>query len=92
MAAILTEAWGRLIAAIDMDPDDYARMLAARGLPPFAVEAIVGLRRAVGAGEYAAVSGDAARLAGRPVEPLGAYLRRASDKRADLGPRGSAHT
>jgi NAD(P)H dehydrogenase (quinone) len=61
-----------------MDPAAFGKALASRGLPPFVVEALVGLRGAVAAGEYAAVSTDASRLAGRAIEPFGAYLARAA--------------
>ena len=76
VASILSDTWGKLVRAVDLDPAEFGRMLASRGLPPFAVEAIVGLRLAVGAGEYAAVCDDAARLAGRPMESLSDYLGR----------------
>jgi NAD(P)H dehydrogenase (quinone) len=77
-ATILAKAWGKPVTAADMDPAAFGKALASRGLPPFVVEALVGLRGAVAAGEYAAVSADASRLAGRAIEPLGAYLARAA--------------
>jgi hypothetical protein len=44
------------------------------GLPPFMVEALLGLFAAAAAGEYVAVSADAARLAGRPIEAVSAFV------------------
>ncbi|HEX2116724.1 MAG TPA: SDR family oxidoreductase [Alphaproteobacteria bacterium] len=76
IAPILTAAWGKPVTATDMDSEAFAKLLAARGVPAFAVDAVVRLRRAVAAGEYAAVSPDAAHLAGLPIEPMSAYARR----------------
>lgn len=76
IAAILTEAWGRKVTAANMTPETFATILASRGVPPFAVDAVLGLRLACAAGEYAAVSDDAARLAGRKVASMKEYVRR----------------
>ncbi len=75
IADILSSAWNRKITAVDLDPSEYDKLLSARGLPPFVVDGVVGLRKAVGAGEYAAISQDAGRLAGRPPQPLSDYLK-----------------
>ncbi len=75
IAEVLSKSWGKRITATDLDPEDYAKTLSARGLPPFVVEIVVGIHRATGAGEYAAISQDASRLAGRPVQPLTGYLK-----------------
>jgi len=77
VADLLTKIWTTPVRAIEVPPGDYGSALAARGLPPFVVEALVGLRQAVAAGEYAAVSDDARRLAGRPLETVRAFLARA---------------
>lgn len=76
IAEILSKAWGRTIKAGDMELAEYGRVLAAHGVPPGAAEADVRLREAVAAGEYAAVSNDAERLAGRPIEPMSSYVAR----------------
>lgn len=76
IAAILTGTWKTPITAVDLAPADFAKALTQRGMPPFVVEARIGLRQAVGAGEYAAVTDHASRLAGRPIESLSSYLRR----------------
>lgn len=77
IAATLSEAWGKPVEAVELSADDFAKGLAAHGLPPFVVEAISGIRQAAAAGEYAAVSDDASRLAGRVIEPVSAWLKRA---------------
>jgi NAD(P)H dehydrogenase (quinone) len=76
IAAILADSWGTPVTAVDLASTEFAKALAERGMPSFAVEAIVSLRQAVAAGEYAAVTDHASRLAGRPVQPLSSYLRR----------------
>ncbi len=76
VAAILSQTLKKTVTVFDLAPSDYAKVLAQRGLPPFVVEALVGLRQATGAGEYADVTDHAARLAGRPIEPLSSYLSR----------------
>lgn len=73
----LGAAWGRPIRVRDVTPGEYADGLARRGLPPFIVELLVSLHAAIGAGEYARISPDAAMLAGAPIEPASAFLARA---------------
>jgi NAD(P)H dehydrogenase (quinone) len=91
VAAILGEAWGRPITVTETDPAEYAKALAERGLPAFVVEAIVGLRNAVGAGEYAAASDDASRLIGRAAESMEAYLRRTAVRTPPPSHTGHRH-
>lgn len=74
IAALASEAWGTEVTARELDTEDYARMLADRGLPPFAVTAQIGIRLASGAGEYSAVSPDAERLAGRALGSVADHL------------------
>lgn len=76
IAAVLSEAWGRPIQAVEITAAEYAERLKPAGLPPFVVELIVTIRAAVAAGEYAKVNGDAAKLAGRAIEPVSAFLKR----------------
>lgn len=76
IAQVLTEAWGQPITAVDMEPNAFGTMLVARGVLPFAVNAIVRLRQASAVGEYATETDDARRLAGRAVETMRAYVRR----------------
>lgn len=72
----LGAAWGRPIRVRDLTAEAYADGLKQRGLPPFIVDLLVSLHAAIGAGEYAAISSDAARLAGVPIEPASAFLVR----------------
>lgn len=76
VAAALSETLGRPVTALDADPKAFGERLASFGLPPFVVEALLGLYAAAAAGECAAVSDDAARLAGRPTESVLSYVRR----------------
>ena len=77
IAALLTKAWHREIRVMELTLDEYAKALAARGLPAFIIEVLTSLRAAMAAGEYASVSPDASRLAGRAIEPVDDFLRRA---------------
>ena len=77
VADLLTKVSSTPIRAREIPLSDYGSALAGRGLPPFVVEALVGLRQAVAAGEYAAVTDDAHRLAGRPLETVRTFLARA---------------
>jgi NAD(P)H dehydrogenase (quinone) len=76
IAERLAAAWDRPIRVRDLTPDAYADALAQRGLPPFVVELLLSLHAAIGAGEYAGISPDAARLSGAAVEPASAFLAR----------------
>ena len=76
IAERLSAAWGRPIRVRDLTPGAYADALARR-LPPFIVDLLVSLHAAIGAGEYAQISPDAARLSGALIEPASAFLARA---------------
>lgn len=75
VAELASQAWGMPVTARDMPAGEYAKLLTARGLPDFVVDAQVGIRLAAGAGEYAHVTRDAEQLAGRPVDDLLNYLK-----------------
>ncbi len=77
IADALSKRWDTPVEAVETSGEAYVGTLTSFGLPPFVVEALLGLRAAAGAGEYATVSDDAARLAGRPIEPVSAWLMRA---------------
>jgi NAD(P)H dehydrogenase (quinone) len=77
IAALLSKAWHQEIRVVELTLDEYAKALVQRGLPEFIVEVLTSLRAAIAAGEYANVSPDAARLAGRSIEPVEDFLRRA---------------
>lgn len=74
VAAAASKALGRPVAAVDGDPAAFAAVFTSFGLPPFLVEALVSIYAAAAAGEFAAVSQDAAKLAGRPIAPASAVV------------------
>jgi NAD(P)H dehydrogenase (quinone) len=75
VAERLATVAGRPVRAEDMPLEAYAAMLRSFGLPEFVVTGVTSFMAALAAGEYASVSGDVERLAGRPATPLAAYLR-----------------
>jgi NAD(P)H dehydrogenase (quinone) len=77
IAERLSAAWGRPIRVRNVAPEAYAESLRGRGLPSFIIELLVSLHAAIGAGEYAPVSSDAAMLAGGTIESVSAFLARA---------------
>jgi len=76
IAAALSDALGKPIQAVDADPQEFAKVLASVGLPPYYVRALLGIFAAAAAGEYAAVSQDAEKFAGRPIEKVTDFVRR----------------
>jgi NAD(P)H dehydrogenase (quinone) len=78
IAAVVASALARPVQAVDADPAEFGKVFAAHGLPPFVIDALLGLYAAAAAGECAVVSADAAKLAGRPIEPVSAFIRRAA--------------
>lgn len=73
----LGAAWGRPIRVREISSDACRDRLTQRGLPPFVVDLIASLHEAIGEGEYADVSFDAATLSGVAAEPASAFLARA---------------
>jgi len=76
IAAVLSDALGKPIKAVEAAPEEFAAYFRSINLPEFVVEGLVSLYAASGAGEYAAVTNDAARLAGRPAGSLRDYIAR----------------
>lgn len=72
----LSEARKRPVKVTDADPAEYGRMLAAGGMEPWLVEGYLSLFAATAADEYAAISPDAVRLAGRALTPMTAYVKK----------------
>jgi NAD(P)H dehydrogenase (quinone) len=66
--------WGQPLITKDMVVEDYRRLLASRNLPDFAIDGQIGIRLASGAGEYARITGDAHRLAGRSLRTMDRFL------------------
>ncbi len=52
----------------------FEEQFRAMGLPEFVVDGLSGFYAALGAGEYAATSGDVELLSGRPSTTARAYL------------------
>jgi NAD(P)H dehydrogenase (quinone) len=76
VGAALAKALGRPINVVDAAPADFAKIFASFGMPPFLIDALLGIYAAAAAGEMAAVSQDAARLTGRAIEPMTAFVAR----------------
>jgi len=76
VAAALSETVGRTIPHDDCSPEGYAAGLSAAGLPPFLVEGMVGMAKAIRQGLYAEVSQDIERLTGQPADDGLTILRR----------------
>lgn len=74
IAQTATAKWGRPVTAKDISPDEFAAQLRAHNLPPFMVEAVVGLFAAAAAGEYSRVSPDVEFLTGWEPMTLASYL------------------
>jgi NAD(P)H dehydrogenase (quinone) len=78
IAAALSAGLGKPVQAVDADPKEFEKLFAAMGMPQFMIEALLGIFAAAAAGEMQTVSQDAARLAGRPIEKVTDYVRRAA--------------
>lgn len=74
LAAILSELTGKEIKALDVPLSAFEDQFRAMGLPEFVVTGVTSFYAALGAGEYAATSGDVELLAGRPSTTARAYL------------------
>jgi NAD(P)H dehydrogenase (quinone) len=70
LAAEISRAVGRDIAYQDVPPEQYRELLAAAGLPPTVVVAMLDTRRAIAEGEFDGTPGDLSALIGRPTTPL----------------------
>jgi NAD(P)H dehydrogenase (quinone) len=76
IGAALSAARGRTVTVSKSALADQRAYLQSLKLPPFLVEALVGSSAATAAGEYARVTDDAARLAGRPTQPMREYVKK----------------
>ncbi|MBS7544686.1 SDR family oxidoreductase [Ancylobacter oerskovii] len=75
LAAILSELTGREIRALEVPVSAFEEQFRAMGLPEWVATGVASFYAALGAGEYAATSGDVERLAGRPSTSARAYLK-----------------
>ena len=78
IAALLAAKWNKPVTAAELPQEAFAGMLSGMGLPPFLVEALQGIRAAVGAGEFETVSNDFENLTGTKAESYESYLKRAA--------------
>ncbi|MEP7172942.1 MAG: NAD(P)H-binding protein [Aestuariivirga sp.] len=78
IAELLAAKWNKPVAAAELPQEAFAGMLSGMGLPPFLVEALQGIRAAVGAGEFETVSNDFEKLTGTKAESYESYLKRAA--------------
>lgn len=75
IAAELTDILGRPVTAAEAASEDVAAAFRAAGFPEFVVEGLISMYAASGAGEYAAVTKDVAKLTGHPATPLREHLK-----------------
>lgn len=76
IADIATHLWQKPITAAEMPSEVFGALLEGMGMPDFVVTALQGIQLAVGAGEFAQVTPDAARLLGRKPDDLHAFVSR----------------
>jgi NAD(P)H dehydrogenase (quinone) len=76
IAVTLSKLTGRLIPYIEVTEEEYRQCLVSAGLAERMVDIVMELRAAMKTGRYDIVSGDTARLAGRPAESFEAFLAR----------------
>jgi NAD(P)H dehydrogenase (quinone) len=74
IAVAISQAAGREIAFSPMSEGQQRAGLEAAGLPPFIVNPILGFQAALRAGAFDLVTGDVARLAGRPASSAAEFL------------------
>ncbi len=72
-AQILSEAVGRTITYVDIDPPTFRGNLVAAGLPAAYADLLVELMAFVKAGYNARVTGDVETILGKPARSLAAY-------------------
>lgn len=78
-AQVLSEAVGRTISYVDVEPAAFHRDLVAAGLPADYADLLVQLMAFVKAGYNARVSPDVEALLGKPARTLAAYAREFKD-------------
>jgi NAD(P)H dehydrogenase (quinone) len=77
LAAALSSAIGRSVAAPDTSREEYGAVLESQGRPPFIVDMGKGLYEASAAGEWATTTPpDVVRLLGHPLTSVSEYIRR----------------
>ncbi len=76
IAEAIAKAAGKQVAFVEMSEGQQRAGLEAAGLPPALVTGIVGFQAALRAGAFDLVTGDVARLAGKPAESPSQFLGR----------------
>jgi len=74
IAAQLSKQTGKAIQAVEMEPLQFGELLKGAGLPPFLVEAMLGLFAANAAGEFAPVTDHVRQLTGREPTPATRFI------------------
>lgn len=75
-AALVAKVTGKPFAFATVTEDQYREGLAAAGLPPFVVDAVLGIQDMWAKGGFDVTTGDVERLAGRAPRSLEDVLRR----------------
>ncbi len=76
IGAVLSTARGTKVNVAKSALADLRAYFQSLKMPLFLVEALVGSSAATAAGEYAKVTGDAAKLAGRPTQSMREYVKK----------------
>jgi NAD(P)H dehydrogenase (quinone) len=76
VADVIGKASGKTISFKEITADEQRQGFAAMGLPPVLVDGLAGFQAAMRAGAFDLVTGDVARLAGKPAEGPEAFLTR----------------
>lgn len=76
-AALVAQVTGKRFAFAAISDAQYREGLAAAGLPPFLVDAVLGIQAMWSVGGFDVTTGDVERLAGRPPQSLEDALRSA---------------
>jgi NAD(P)H dehydrogenase (quinone) len=76
VADAISKASGKQIAFKEITAEQQKQGFAAMGLPPVLVEGLAGFQAALRAGAFDLVTGDVARLAGKPAESVTDFLKR----------------
>jgi NAD(P)H dehydrogenase (quinone) len=74
IADLLSATIRKPIEVAAVGPDEYSRFIESLGYPPFLVEMVKGLYKAIDAGEFAKIWPDAPRLLGRPTRSVAEYI------------------
>lgn len=74
-AALVAQVTGKRFAFAAISDAQYREGLAAAGLPPFLVDAVLGIQDMWSVGGFDVTTGDVERLAGRPPQSLEDALR-----------------